>query len=57
MARAILNFVLVQLGQMTDHTLVIETKFLSDDNSVLGHLFLAPDPGSLATIVKAVGIK
>ena len=57
MAGAILNVVLVQLGQMGDHAMVIETKFLAEDNSVNGHFFLVPDPGSLSTLVKAVGVE
>lgn len=54
MAGAILNIVLVQLGQMGDHAMVIETKFLADDDSVNGHFFLVPDPGSLGTLVIAI---
>ncbi|MCR5834196.1 MAG: chemotaxis protein CheC [Selenomonadaceae bacterium] len=57
MAGAILNIVLVQLGQMGDHAMVIETKFLAEDDSVNGHFFLVPDPGSLTTLVKAVGVE
>lgn len=57
MAGAILNVVLVQLGQMGDHAMVIETKFLAEDDSVNGHFFLVPDPGSLTTLVKAVGVE
>ena len=57
MAGAILNVVLVQLGQMGDYAMVIETKFLAEDNSINGHFFLVPDPGSLSTIVKAVGVE
>jgi chemotaxis protein CheC len=57
MAGAILNVVLVQLGQMGDHAMVIETKFLAEDDSVNGHFFLVPDPGSLGTLVKAVGVE
>lgn len=57
MAGAILNVVLVQLGQMGDHAMVIETKFLAEDDSINGHFFLVPDHGSLATIIKAVGVK
>lgn len=57
MAGAILNIVLVQLGQMGDHAMVIETKFLAEDDSVNGHFFLVPDPGSLGTLVKAVGVE
>lgn len=57
MAGAILNVVLVQLGQMGDHAMVIETKFLAEDDSVNGHFFLVPDPGALGTLVKAVGVE
>lgn len=57
MAGAILNVVLVQLGQMGDHAMVIETKFLAEDDSINGHFFLVPDPGSLSTLVKAVGVE
>lgn len=57
MAGAILNVVLVQLGQMGDQALVIETKFIAEDDSVNGHFFLVPDPGSLGTIVRAVGVE
>jgi chemotaxis protein CheC len=57
MAGAILNVVLVQLGQMGDHAMVIETKFLAEDDSINGHFFLVPDPGSLGILVKAVGVE
>ena len=57
MAGAILNIVLVQLGQMGDRAMVIETKFLAEDDSINGHFFLVPDPGSLSTLVKAVGVE
>ena len=57
MAAAILSVVLVQLGQMGDHALVIETEFLSEDDGIKGHFFLIPDPGSLDTILAAVGVK
>ncbi len=57
MAGAILNVVLVQLGQMGDHALVIETKFASEDDGIGGHFFLVPDPGSLETILTAVGVE
>lgn len=57
MAGAILNIVLVQLGQMGDRAMVIETRFLAEDDSINGHFFLVPDPGSLGTLVKAVGVE
>lgn len=57
MAGAILNVVLVQLGQMGDHALVIETEFLAEDDGIKGHFFLVPDPGSMETILSAVGVE
>lgn len=57
MAGAILSVVLVQLGQMGDHALVIETKFQAEDDGITGHFFLVPDPGSLETILSAVGVE
>ena len=56
MAGAILNVVLVQLGEMGDHALLIETNFVADDRSIKGHFFLVPDPGSLSSIMNAVGV-
>ena len=57
MAGAILNIVLVQLGQMGDQAMVIETEFLAEDAGINGHFFLVPDPGSLGTLIKAVGVE
>lgn len=57
MAGAILSVILAQLGQMGDHALVIETEFTTDNDGVKGHFFLIPDPGSLNTILTAIGVK
>lgn len=58
MAGAILSVILIQLGQMGDHALVIETEFTTEgDGGVKGHFFLIPDPGSLGTILTAIGVK
>ncbi len=57
MAGAILNIILVQLGQMGDQAMVIETEFLAEDDGINGHFFLVPDPGSLGTLIKAVGVE
>lgn len=58
MAGAILSVILAQLGQMGDHALVIETEFTTEgDGGVKGHFFLIPDPGSLGTILTAIGVK
>lgn len=57
MAGAILNVILVQLGQMGDQALVIETEFLAEDDGINGHFFLVPDPGSLGILIKGVGVE
>ncbi|MBP2654930.1 MAG: CheC, phosphatase, inhibitor of methylation [Firmicutes bacterium] len=57
MAGAILSVILIQLGQMGDHALVIETEFTTEADGVKGHFFLIPDPGSLGTILAAIGVK
>ena len=57
MAAALLSIVLIQLGQMGDHALVIETVFKTDDDGIDGHFFLVPDPGSLTSILVAIGVK
>jgi len=57
MAGAILSVILIQLGQMGDHALVIETEFTTESDGVKGHFFLIPDPGSLNTILAAIGVK
>ena len=41
---------------MGDHALVIETQFNADEGDIKGHFFLVPDPGSLDTILAAVGM-
>ena len=57
MNKKILSVVLIQLGQMGDHALVIETEFLAEEDGIKGHFFLVPDPGSLETILSAVGVE
>lgn len=57
MAGAILSVILIQLGQMGDHALVIETEFTTENDGVKGHFFLIPDPGSLSIILAAIGVK
>lgn len=57
MAGAILSVILIQLGEMGDHALVIETEFTTANDGVKGHFFLIPDPGSLSIILAAIGVK
>jgi chemotaxis protein CheC len=55
MAGAILSVVLIELSQMGDLALLIETDFINLTDKIKGHFFLVPDPGSLETILEAIG--
>ncbi len=56
MAGAILSYGLIQFGQMGDHALLIDTKFLEGDHAVEGHFFLIPDPQSFTKIFSSLGV-
>jgi chemotaxis protein CheC len=56
MAGAILSFGLLQFGQMGDHALLIDTKFLEGNHEVEGHFFLIPDPESFEKIFASLGV-
>lgn len=56
MAGAILGAILAQFGQIGDHVLLLDTQFTKDDLDVVGHFFLLPEPGSLNTILSALGV-
>ena len=56
MAGAILNFGLIQYGEMGDHALLIDTKFLEGDQEVEGHFFFIPDPESFQKIFESLGV-
>jgi chemotaxis protein CheC len=56
MAGAILSYGLMQYGEMGDSALLIETTFLEDHQSLEGHFFLIPDPGSFGKIFKSLGV-
>lgn len=56
MAGAILSYGLIQFGEMGDHALLIDTKFLEGDNEVEGHFFFIPDPESFQKIFRSLGV-
>jgi len=56
MAGAILDAILAQFGEVGDYVLVLETKFRKDRQDVVGQFFLLPEPGSLDTILSALGV-
>ncbi len=60
MIGAVLSFGLLELSQVSDHAIVIDTCI--KDNSletgeVRGHFFLLPDPDSFPMIFKALGVQ
>ncbi|MGQ9629634.1 MAG: chemotaxis protein CheC [bacterium] len=56
MAGAILSVVSIELSQLGDYALFIETDFADKSDLVKGHFFLIPDPGSLDIVLEAIGI-
>lgn len=56
MAGAILGAILAQFGEVGDHVLLLDTLFKKDDQDVVGHFFLLPEPGALDTILSALGV-
>lgn len=55
MAGAILSSAMISLETMSDHTLLIETHFLSGKYKLEGYFFFIPEPGSLKKILKMLG--
>lgn len=56
MAGAILTVGLIQMGEVGDLALLVETELLQGDREIEGYLFLLPDPDSLDTIFRALGV-
>lgn len=57
MKGAILEYCFIELGQVGDYALVIDTQFHSDlEEEITGNFFLIPDPESLTVILEELGI-
>lgn len=56
MAGAILTYPATQYGMMGDKLLFIEEDFLSGENSIKSHLLIIPQPESLDSIMKSLGV-
>ncbi|MGG0718810.1 chemotaxis protein CheC [Robertmurraya massiliosenegalensis] len=60
MVGAIISFGLIELSQVSDFAIVIDTALDDEDNngpnSVKGHFFLLPDPDSFEIIFRALGV-
>jgi chemotaxis protein CheC len=60
MVGAILSFGLLELSQVADHAILIDTKLIDETNKfndINGHFFLLPDPNSFNTIFKTLGVR
>lgn len=51
MAQAVVDLLLIELAEVSNNALVIETYFKSRDSSFYGHFFLLPDPASIKIIL------
>ncbi|PLR87447.1 chemotaxis protein CheC [Bacillus sp. V33-4] len=60
MVGAIISYGLIELSQVSDYAIVIDTALNEDEmkdfESVRGHFFLLPDPESFQIIFKALGV-
>ena len=56
MAGAIVDCILIQLGEEVDQTLVIKAAFSGDAGTITGNFFLLPDPRSLRLILQAAKV-
>ncbi|WP_374721861.1 chemotaxis protein CheC [Peribacillus tepidiphilus] len=59
MVGAVISFGLLELSQVSDYAIVIDTALNEDDaqfGSVKGHFFLLPDPNSFEIIFSALGV-
>ncbi|MBP1931517.1 chemotaxis protein CheC [Ammoniphilus resinae] len=56
MAGAIVSYGLIELSQVGDYAMVIDTSFLDGSKEVEGHFFFLPDPESLNKIFRALGV-
>lgn len=56
MAGAILSYGLLQIGEMGDDALLIDTSFFEGEDQVEGQFFLIPDPLSFAKIFESLGV-
>lgn len=56
MAGAILSTVLIEISELSDYALLIETEFLEDQESIDGSFFMLPDLDSLHLLLRTMGV-
>lgn len=58
MAGAVVDYLLIELSELGEQALTVETEFKGDDptrETIRGHFFLLPDPQSLQVLLSSVG--
>lgn len=56
MAGAILSTILIELSEVSDYALLIETEFIGDGKTIDGNFFMLPDLDSLHILLKSIGV-
>ena len=56
MAGAILSTILIELSEVSDYALLIETEFKEDGEAIDGSFFMLPDLDSLHILLKTIGV-
>lgn len=56
MAGAILSVPAIQLGQVSDNILIIQTEFFEGNDNVTGYFFLLPEMDSYYTLLNSLGV-
>ncbi len=56
MAGAILNFILIEIGEVSDEVIFIKTELFVAKTKLEGNMFFLPNPGTLEVILKAMGM-
>ena len=56
MAGAVIDRIIIELGQMEDYVLIIETELIDASQRVMGYFMFLPHPSSIETILKAAGV-
>jgi chemotaxis protein CheC len=56
MAGAVVDRALIELGQLSDYAVVIQTEFIEASQRVMGYLMFFPHPSSIEVILEAIGV-
>lgn len=56
MAGAIIGEVLQEIGEFSDYALVVENIFIEQEKQIKGHFFLLPEPETLESLLRSIGV-